>query len=57
MNICHMAAKEHPEVIEVRQQLIAVCVLDYEEAAEYASIDCDGANFDEYGRSELLFFS
>ena len=51
MNICHMAAKEHPEVIEVRQQLIAVCVLDYEEAAEYASIDCDGVNFDEYGRS------
>ena len=32
INICHMVAKDHPEVIEGRRRLIAVDVLDSEEA-------------------------
>ena len=36
IKICHMVAKGHPEVIEGRPQLIAVDVLDYEEASEDA---------------------
>ena len=42
-----MVAKEHPEFIEGRRQLIAVGVLDSEEADEYASIFHDSADFDE----------
>ena len=45
-----MVAKGHPEVIEGRQWLIAVDVLDSEEAAEDASIDHDGDTLDgDYG--------
>ena len=39
IKICHMVASEHPEVIEGRRQLIAMYVLDSEEAAEDGSID------------------
>ena len=42
-----MVANKHPEVIEGRQRLIAVDVLESEEAYEDASIDKDDANFDE----------
>ena len=38
INICHMVSKEHPEVIEGRQRLISVGVLDSEEAAEDSSV-------------------
>ena len=43
VKICHMVAKDHPEVIEGRRRLIAVGVLDSEEAAEDASIVHDDA--------------
>ena len=49
-----MVAKEHPEVIEGRQQLIYVHVLDSEEAAEDDSIDHDGADLDEEYGSGLV---
>ena len=52
--ICHMLAKEHPEVIEERQQLIAVDVLDSEEAAADASIVNDDADLDEEDGSGLV---
>ena len=42
-----MAAKEHPEVIEGMQLLIAVDVPESEEAAEDVSIVQDDAAFDE----------
>ena len=54
IKIFHMLAKEHPEVIEVRQRLIAVDVLDSEEAAEGASIVHDNADFDEEDGSGLV---
>ena len=54
IKICHMAAKEHPEVIEGRRRLIAVDVLDYEEADEDAAIDQDDATLDEEDGSSLL---
>ena len=41
-----MVAKEHPEVIQGSLQLIAVDVLDSEEANEDSSIDHDGADLD-----------
>ena len=44
IKICHMVAKDHPEFIDGRQRLIAVDVLDSEEAAEYASIVHDDAS-------------
>ena len=47
IKICHMVAKEYPEVIEGRGRLIAVDGLDSEEAAEDASVDNDGAALDE----------
>ena len=47
IKICHMVAKEHPEEIEGRRWLIAVNVLDYDEADEDASIDHDGDALDE----------
>ena len=46
IKICHMVANEHPKVIERRRRLIAVDVLDSEEAAEDASIVHDDAAFD-----------
>ena len=50
IKICHMVAKEHPEVIEGRRQLIAVDVLDSDEADEDAAIDQDySALNEEYG--------
>ena len=52
IKICHMVAKEHPEVIQVRRRLIAVDVLDSEEAAEGASIVHDNADFDEEDASQ-----
>ena len=33
IKICHMVAKDHPEVIEWRRRLIAVDFLDSEEAS------------------------
>ena len=52
--ICHMIAKEHPEVIEGRQRLIAVDILDTEEADEDYSIDHDGDDSDEDDGSVLI---
>ena len=49
-----MVAKEHPEVIEVRWRIIAIDVLDSEEAAEGASIVHDDVDFDEEDVSGLL---
>ena len=49
-----MVAKEHPEVIEGRQRLIAVDVIDYDETAEDASIDNDGAALDGEDGSGLV---
>ena len=43
IKICHMVAKDHPEVIEGRRRLIAVDVLESEETAEDASILHDDA--------------
>ena len=43
INICQMLAKDHREVIERRRRLIAVDVIDSEEAAEDASIVHDDA--------------
>ena len=54
IKICHMVAKEHPEVIEGGQYLIAVGVLEYEEADEDASIDHDGADSGEEDGSGLV---
>ena len=50
----YMVAKEHPEVIEGRRRLIAVDVLESEEAAEDTSINHDGAASDEEGGSGLV---
>ena len=47
IKICHMVAKELPEVIEGMQSLIAVDVLDYEDAAEDAFISHAGDASDE----------
>ena len=55
IKICHMVASENPEVIEGRRRLIAIGVLDSEEAAEDGSIDNDGAALyeeDESGSGE-----
>ena len=50
IKICHMVAKEHPEVVEGRRRLVAVDVLDSEEAAEDASIvHDDDAEIEEDG--------
>ena len=54
IKICHMVAKEHLEVIEGRQRLIAVDVIDSEEAAEDASIDYYGDDLDEEYASGLV---
>ena len=47
IKICHMVTSEHPEVIEGRRRLITADVFESEEAAEYGSIDNDGAASDE----------
>ena len=50
IKICHMVAKERPEVIEGRRRLIAVDVLNSEEAAEDDSIVHNDADlYEEYG--------
>ena len=50
IKICHMVAKEHTKVIEGRQWLIPLDVIDSEDADEDASINHDGAALDEeYG--------
>ena len=54
IKICHMVAKEHPEAIEGRRRLIAVDVLDSEEAAVDAFIVHDDATFDEEDVRSLL---
>ena len=54
IKICHMVAKDHPEVIEGRRRLIAVDVLESEEAAEDASIVHDDAAEIEVDRSGLV---
>ena len=54
INIYHMLSKEHPELIEGRRQLIAVDVLEPEEADKDASIDNDGDASDEYNVSGLV---
>ena len=54
IKICHMVVKEHTEVIEGRRSLIAVDVIDSEEAAEDASFNHGGADFDKEDGSGLL---
>ena len=54
IKICHTVVNEHPDVIEGRQQLISVDVIDSEEAAEDSSIDNDDAALDEEDGSGLL---
>ena len=54
IKICHMVSKERPEVIEGGQRLIAVDVLDSEEADYDASIVHDDADFDEEDGSGLV---
>ena len=49
-----MVEKEHDEVIEDRRRLIALDVLDSEEADEDASISHDGAALDEEDGSGLV---
>ena len=49
-----MVENEHPGVIGGRQRLIAVGVLDSEDAAEGASINHDGAASDEEDGSGLV---
>ena len=44
IKICHMVAKDRPEVIEGRRRLIDVDVLDSEEAYGYDSIIRDDAD-------------
>ena len=52
IKICNMVAKDNPEVIEGRRRLIAVGVLDSEEAAEDVYIvHDDAAEIEEYGSS------
>ena len=49
-----MLVKEHPEVIEGRQRLITVDVIDSEDADEYAYINNYGATLDEEYGSGLV---
>ena len=49
-----MVAKENLEVIEWRQRLISVDVIDSEEAAEDASMDYYAASLDEDYGSALV---
>ena len=54
INIFHMVAKEHPEVTEGRLWLIAVDVIDSEDADEDAFIVHDDADFYEEDGSGLV---
>ena len=54
IKICHMVAKEHPEVIEGRRRLIDVDVPDSEVVSEYASINHDEDALDEEDGSGLV---
>ena len=54
IKICHMVAKEHPEMIKGRWRLIDVYVLESEEADEDDSIFNDGAALDEEVGSGLV---
>ena len=54
IKIFHMVAKEYPEVIEGRRQLIGVDVLDSEEAAEDYSINNGDSDLDEEDGSGLV---
>ena len=54
IKIRHMAAKEHPVVIEGRRRLIAMDVLNSEETAADSSIVHDDAALDEYDGSGLV---
>ena len=54
IKICHMVAKDHPEVIERRRRLIYVDALDSDEVAEDASIVHVDADFDEEDESSLV---
>ena len=47
LKLFHMVASEHPEIIGGMRQLIFTDVLDPDEAAEYGSIDNDGADLDK----------
>ena len=51
IKICHMVVSEYPEVIEGRQRLILVDVLEPEEEDEDVYIDDDGDALDEEGES------
>ena len=51
INICHMFAITNPEVIEERQQLIAMDALNSEEVTKDGYIDNDGAALYEYDDS------
>ena len=53
-NIYHMVASEHSEVIEGGCRFISVDALDPEDAAEYGSIDDDGADLGEEENSGLV---
>ena len=48
-----MVASGHPEVILGRQLLIATENIDYQQAADYGSIDDDGADFEKEDESGL----
>ena len=54
IKICHMSAKEHPEMIEGRQRLVNVDVLDSKEEAEGASITNYDVTLDEEDGSGLV---
>ena len=50
IEICHIVTKEHPEVIDGRQRLISVDVIDSGESYEDSSIDNgDSDLYEEYG--------
>ena len=54
INICHMIAKEHPEVIEGTRWLINVDIIDSDQASEDYAIDHDDADLYEEDASGLL---
>ena len=41
IKICHIVASEHPEVIEERQRLISMEIIEYQGAHEDISTDDD----------------
>ena len=54
IKICHMVTKEHPELIEGRQRLVSVDVIDSKEVAEDGSINNYGPTSDEEDGSGLV---